>query len=200
MSNKLQSVIDRFCVASIIRIIPNWIKPNHLTVIRFFLIPVVLYLIALNLFIWSLIVFLIAASLDLLDGALARQRRQISSWGMLLDPAADKLLVVLTILFLAVYYIHPLIPLLMILADLMMIAASASMMVIFKITTPLAADWLGKMKMVFAVLSVLFLYLALLFGGPLIVIADSCMIVTVIFGFASFLVYGIKFVGIRFIK
>lgn len=194
LSNGLQAGADRFWIASVIRIMPAWIKPNHLTGVRFILIPAVLYLIALKLFFWALILFLLAALMDLLDGALARHRGQVSSWGMLLDPAADKLLVVLTILFLAIFYVHPLIPLLMILADVMLIAATALIMITFKITTPLAANWLGKLKMVFGVLAITLVCLALIFGGLFVLAADVCMLAVVILGFASFLVYGIKFI------
>ena len=70
--------------------------PNLLTVARILLIPVVV------LVFWSPTparslaaagVFLVAALTDLLDGYLARRRSQITRLGRLLDPIADKLLV-----------------------------------------------------------------------------------------------------------
>ncbi len=72
----------------------NW--PNRITLIRIFLVPILLvFLISPRG--WSPIIaatiFLIAAFTDWLDGHLARSTNQITRLGQLLDPIADKLLV-----------------------------------------------------------------------------------------------------------
>ncbi len=72
----------------------NW--PNRITLMRIFLVPVLLvFLISPRG--WSPIIaatiFLIAAFTDWLDGHLARSTNQITRLGQLLDPIADKLLV-----------------------------------------------------------------------------------------------------------
>ncbi len=41
--------------------------------------------------IWSLILILVAAMTDLLDGQVARRTNTVSEWGKVLDPVADKL-------------------------------------------------------------------------------------------------------------
>jgi CDP-diacylglycerol--glycerol-3-phosphate 3-phosphatidyltransferase len=71
--------------------------PNSLTVLRIFLVPLliaVLFSTRLpNKEIFGTVIFLAAAITDLLDGYLARRRRQITTLGILLDPIADKLLI-----------------------------------------------------------------------------------------------------------
>ncbi|MGC9362123.1 MAG: CDP-diacylglycerol--glycerol-3-phosphate 3-phosphatidyltransferase [Candidatus Syntrophosphaera sp.] len=71
--------------------------PNILTIIRVLLIPVFIWLVFLSQsphnVAWSLLVFVIAAFTDFLDGFLARKWNVISDFGKIADPLADKLLV-----------------------------------------------------------------------------------------------------------
>ncbi len=69
--------------------------PISLTLLRIFFVPLLVVLLLTkgeNLDLWAVAVFLSAALTDLLDGYLARRRRQITTLGILLDPIADKLL------------------------------------------------------------------------------------------------------------
>ncbi len=69
--------------------------PISLTLLRIFFVPLLVVLLLTkgeNLDLWAVGVFLVAAITDLLDGYLARRRRQITTLGILLDPIADKLL------------------------------------------------------------------------------------------------------------
>jgi CDP-diacylglycerol---glycerol-3-phosphate 3-phosphatidyltransferase len=70
--------------------------PISLTLLRIFFVPVVVVLLLTkggSLDLWAVLVFLLAAVTDLLDGMLARIRGQITTLGILLDPIADKLLI-----------------------------------------------------------------------------------------------------------
>jgi CDP-diacylglycerol--glycerol-3-phosphate 3-phosphatidyltransferase len=71
--------------------------PNALTLARIFLIPVVVaVLLTKEIRTWAILgssLFLAAALTDLLDGYLARRRKQVTTLGRLLDPIADKLLI-----------------------------------------------------------------------------------------------------------
>jgi CDP-diacylglycerol---glycerol-3-phosphate 3-phosphatidyltransferase len=79
--------------------------PNALTVLRIFFVPLLLAAmlrrdisVDTGFFVitkeWlALLIFLAAAITDLLDGYLARRRRQVTTLGKLLDPVADKLLI-----------------------------------------------------------------------------------------------------------
>lgn len=70
--------------------------PNGLTLFRIFLVPF-LVVVLLTKFegreIVGLAIFLIATATDFFDGYLARRRGEITTFGTLLDPIADKLLV-----------------------------------------------------------------------------------------------------------
>ena len=70
--------------------------PNALTIFRIFLVPV-LVVIILTRFdereILGVTVFLLAALTDWLDGFLARRWQQITVFGKLIDPIADKILI-----------------------------------------------------------------------------------------------------------
>lgn len=72
--------------------------PNRLTILRIFLIPIIVYLIYLNTNttnLIALICFIIAGLSDFFDGYLARKYSLTSDFGTMLDPIADKLLVIL---------------------------------------------------------------------------------------------------------
>ena len=71
--------------------------PNQLTVARTFAVPVVILLFAWDFpghDYWATAVFAIAMGTDWLDGFWARRTEQSSDLGRLLDPLADKILVV----------------------------------------------------------------------------------------------------------
>jgi len=71
--------------------------PNKLTVLRVFLIPVfVAFYFAKGIphnYFWALLVFGTASITDIFDGMIARRRGLLTDFGALMDPLADKLLV-----------------------------------------------------------------------------------------------------------
>ena len=81
--------------------------PISLTLLRIFFVPLVVVLLLTsghNMDLWAVVVFLLAATTDLLDGYLARKRGQVTSLGILLDPIADKLLT--SAAFISLVYLH----------------------------------------------------------------------------------------------
>ena len=81
--------------------------PNLLTFLRILLIPVftLLFLTPTPLrSIMAAIVFVVASLTDLLDGYLARRWGQITKLGKLLDPIADKLLILPALLLLVEFH------------------------------------------------------------------------------------------------
>ncbi len=71
----------------------NWTLPNALTVLRIFLVPLLVVFLLTEYTLVGLSVFIFASLTDWFDGYLARRRQQITTLGQLLDPIADKLLV-----------------------------------------------------------------------------------------------------------
>jgi cardiolipin synthase len=67
---------------------------NCLTVLRLILIPVFVTTIYYQRFLWALAIFFAAAVTDGLDGLVARSLNQKTQLGAILDPMADKLLLV----------------------------------------------------------------------------------------------------------
>ncbi len=70
-----------------------WTIPNVLTIIRIILIPVFVVLFFKGYKMAALAVFCAASLTDMLDGYLARKLNQITDFGKLFDPLADKLMV-----------------------------------------------------------------------------------------------------------
>ncbi|MFH1047266.1 MAG: CDP-alcohol phosphatidyltransferase family protein [Patescibacteria group bacterium] len=81
--------------------LPHWITPNGVTAFRCALTIPVVVLILNSAYGWALTVFAISMLLDFVDGALAEARAEKTESGAFLDPLADKLIVVLTLGFLA---------------------------------------------------------------------------------------------------
>lgn len=78
-----------------------WTIPNVLTMIRLILVPVfaiVFFRVNESPKITALVIFAAASLTDMLDGMLARKLNQITDFGKLFDPLADKLMV-LTAMF-----------------------------------------------------------------------------------------------------
>lgn len=76
--------------------------PNYLTLARIFLVPLLVVVLltsysehwfGIQSYVLAIGIFLAATLTDFLDGHLARRRKQVSKFGALLDPIADKLLV-----------------------------------------------------------------------------------------------------------
>lgn len=68
--------------------------PNYITILRFLLVPTIVYLLFIGEMDFAFVVFMVAGLSDALDGFLARHLNQRTELGAYLDPAADKLLLV----------------------------------------------------------------------------------------------------------
>jgi len=78
-----------------------WNVPNVITIVRLVLAIAVFVLIPLQQFTAALIVFVIAASTDWMDGYWARKYGQVTKLGRVLDPFVDKIIICGTYIFLA---------------------------------------------------------------------------------------------------
>lgn len=99
MSLRVRRKVER--VSGLIRIIPGWVPANLITLLRvLLLIPI--YLAYQNAAQgWVIGLYLLAWFTDVLDGLQARYRGQVSTFGQLLDPAVDKVFVIVLLLIAA---------------------------------------------------------------------------------------------------
>ena len=147
--------------------------PNRLTVIRIIMIPVIILiaifpysqfgleipllqfgfvtLSAVNIV--MLVLFCVASFTDFLDGYLARKNNLVTTFGKFADPIADKLLVTTMYILFAAQGTIPVVPVLIMVArdtivdGIRMIASSNGVV--------MAAGYLGKLKTVVQMLSII---------------------------------------------
>lgn len=132
--------------------------PNILTLIRILLVPVLVVVLlgeTENGDLWAAIVFALASVTDAMDGYLARTRNAITTFGKLMDPIADKLLIIAALVALV---------------SLDRLAAWVAMVIIARELTVtvtrmqatqhgvvIAANWWGKAKTITQVAAIFFL-------------------------------------------
>lgn len=122
--------------------------PNILTYIRILLVPlfVVLYLNAKTWHdhAWVIIVILLSAFTDVIDGYIARKWKMITDWGKIIDPIADKLMQGAMMICVALRY-HWVILLILIYAIKEFTSLSLSGYLFKKGKTIDGAHWYGKL-------------------------------------------------------
>lgn len=178
---------DRLLEYTILKLVPNFIKPNHLTVLRILLIPFVLYFFWVEQWSVALPLFLFAALTDAMDGSLARTRKQITLWGTLADPVADKLLIGSAVVIFVAREIHPLFAIVIVFLELLIVAGA-----LFRKQRGLysSANGYGKIKMLLQVTGVALLLVAKLAGISLAVpFATATLGLAIVFAIVSLLTY-----------
>ena len=68
--------------------------PNKLTVARFIAVPIFIVVFMLGYYYMSAIIFIAASFTDYLDGKIARKYNLVTNFGKIMDPLADKILVI----------------------------------------------------------------------------------------------------------
>ncbi|MGH7232863.1 MAG: CDP-diacylglycerol--glycerol-3-phosphate 3-phosphatidyltransferase, partial [Nitrospiraceae bacterium] len=170
--------------------------PNLLTVARILLIPVFVLLFLTptpNRSIAAALIFVIAAVTDLLDGYLARRRSQVTTLGRLLDPIADKLLVLSGLILLVQFQrVGAFVAILIIAREVAVtgirgVAASKGVV--------LSAETTGKYKMTTQVVAIVVLILeeSLPLHWNLHVIGTACLYVALALGLISGMGYLLQF-------
>jgi cardiolipin synthase len=77
-----------------------WTLPNAITIFRIVIIPVFVIMLVYSKYSSALFFFVLAGLSDLFDGLLARIKGQGSELGAFLDPLADKLLLLTSLIIL----------------------------------------------------------------------------------------------------
>lgn len=81
--------------------------PNVLSFLRLLFVPVFFVLLINDLEFLALVVLVVSSITDFVDGQIARRFHQITRLGQLLDPAADRLLILAALLGLAIRQVIP---------------------------------------------------------------------------------------------
>ena len=140
---------------------------NKLTLLRIALIPVFIAFFYINIkyqYFYAALVFIGASITDGIDGKLARKHDMVTDFGKLIDPIADKLLVCSALIMLMTrpeFKMSAIVVIILIgrefiVSGFRLLAASKGKVV--------AADMIGKVKMVFQIIAVCFV---LVEGGVL---------------------------------
>ena len=88
-----------------------WTVPNALSLLRIAMVPLFVWCFFASIThnrSWAMVIFLAAGGTDVIDGYIARHFNQISVWGRILDPMADKLMVFSALICLTVVDTIPL--------------------------------------------------------------------------------------------
>lgn len=146
--------------------IPRWVRPNHLTVLRLILISPVLYYLSVGNYDVGIPLFFFAALTDWFDGSLARNRKQVTEWGIIYDPVVDKLLIGLVLFLIVLDHINFALGVALLAAEAVMIAAGWTRIRKGRIEQ---ANVYGKIKMCTEAAGIMLLLLALYFKMDLFV-------------------------------
>ena len=143
--------------------------PTYLTILRMIL-SVVFMAFALIPDTWArivaLVVFIIAAITDKIDGIWARNSKQVTDLGAFLDPLADKMLVDLAFLFLVYIYVIPVwVFAIIIVRDL---AVDGMRMMAARNNITIAASFFGKLKTTVQMTALITLLANLILGNDII--------------------------------
>ena len=178
--------IDRILAATLLKLIPESITPNRITLFRFITIPFILYFLLADYMLLGTILFVISAFSDALDGARARVTKHITSWGILCDPFADKLLIGSVAMVMISKYINVYLAVAIVSIELLLVAFSY-----LRYKGHLVpAKTVGKLKMVLQCFGIGFVMLFALLGtSSLLVVATYILYVAVGFGLLSLFVY-----------
>lgn len=147
--------------------------PNYITVGRIVVVPLLVVVLltpvaeqwfGISGYVLAIIIFIVAAASDIVDGQLARRRKQVSTLGKFLDPIADKLLISAALIVLVEKHLAPSWAVVVILGrefivtGLRAVAASEGVVI--------QADSVGKLKMWAQCVAVVALLVAAANGTP----------------------------------
>jgi cardiolipin synthase len=170
-----------------------WTLPNALSVLRLLGVPVFLWLLlGPEEDGWALVILMVSGFTDWLDGKLARWLNQGSRLGALLDPAADRLYIVCTLVALALRDVVPVWVVALLLGRELVLGV---MLLILRRYgyPPLQVHYLGKA----ATLLLLYAFPVLLIAdgeGPLAGVAEPFAWALTIWGTALYLLAGLFYV------
>lgn len=180
---------DHLMKWTVIPLIPKWITPNQVTILRFLLTPFVVWGLAVGAYFWSIPFFLLVAFTDVIDGSLARVRRQVTAWGTMFDPMADKLLISLVAVVVIVASVGWWLTIIVIFMEIVIVIGGLAKQ---SGEEPVSANNWGKAKMLTQVTGVTLLMVSMWLGLPLLIeIGIVVLLASVVLAFMSLITYGL---------
>lgn len=147
--------------------------PNYITLGRIIFVPLLVVALltpigedwfGINGYALAIVIFIIAAVSDIVDGQIARRRNQVSTLGKFLDPIADKLLVSAALIVLVEKHLAPSWAVLVILGREFIVTGLRSVAATEGIV--IQAQTLGKIKMWAQCIAIVALLVAAAYGNP----------------------------------
>ena len=184
------TIFDKIQAKIILPFVPKSVSPNNVTGFRFAMIPFVLYFLYNESYVWGIVLFVIAAYSDALDGAMARMRNQVTTWGKMYDPLADKLLIGSVAVIVVSKYIGHALAFAIIGLELIIIAVSFYRKKYQGVE--IRAKIAGKIKMILQSLGVLLVLIHVVTGNAIVLsVAAWSLYLALVFAVASLVVYSI---------
>lgn len=182
------TITDKILAKTLLLLIPQWITPNMISWVRFLSVPFVAYFLWIENYAVALPLFFLMASSDAVDGSLARTRSQITDFGKMFDPLADKLLVATAVIIIVPRYLNWEIVYAMVLIDLILITSAYVRNHYYG--TIIQAENSGKFKMITQSLGVVALLAYTLWPLPLLLSGALYLFyVAIFFALISLVVY-----------
>ncbi|MDD4332826.1 MAG: CDP-alcohol phosphatidyltransferase family protein [Patescibacteria group bacterium] len=180
---------DKILAKTALKLFPKSITPNHITVFRFLASPIVGILMLCDSFVVGLVAFLLVAFSDALDGSMARTRNQITNWGKIYDPLADKILIACAIFTIVLRYVDLWTSLIIIILETIIVLVAWRRK---ERGGKVEANIWGKIKMCLQVLGVTILLISIVFDwAGLLPFASGTLYLAIAFAIVSLLSYGI---------
>lgn len=162
--------------------------PNKLTLIRIVLVPVCMALMLTGHFYIALGVFIVASITDFFDGYIARRDNLVTSFGKIMDPLADKILVFGALLcFLQLGFINAWCVVIILAREFFVTGMRVVAVDKGKV---IAASWWGKVKTNVQIFSVILGFLTFASGnGVAVLVGQIGIYIATAFTMASWVAY-----------
>ena len=173
--------------AIVLPFIPRFVTPNYVTALRLLLTPLSIWGLATEQYRWAIPFFIFVAFTDVIDGSLARVRQQITDWGTMFDPIADKILIALAAVVVITKVTGWWLTILLITCEFAVIIGAVRKKYEGKIT--MANKW-GKTKMVTQCLGITLMLFSLSLGVPAFAVAGTWVLyLALVFAVVSLVTY-----------
>lgn len=128
--------------------------PNALTIIRFLLIPLIIFFSLQDDYLATIIVLTISGITDILDGYIARKFNFITDFGKLMDPLADKATQLALLTVLTIQNIIPIwIIIIVVIKEFLMISGASFL---YGKDLVVSSKWYGKLSTVLFYVAIVF--------------------------------------------